>query len=172
MSQLPGGGGVTTTGGGVTTTGGGVTTTGGGVTTALTPFDTVWPLNDAACPPSGVCKGFEEGFVYAIVTMSPFTTGVASVTITLVPETETELIDLAAEFTMTENAETAGTVLASARLYVISITAGAALSTAAPEKTGTAGGAGAFILFVTVWAPIEAACPPAAVCRGLAEGFV
>ena len=93
-----------------------LTYTGAGTGTAATLLVTFCAVNDAACPPADVCSGFEEGFVYATVTVLPLATAPERVSSTFVPETETELTDLAAEFTVTANAEAAGTILASERL--------------------------------------------------------
>jgi len=150
-----------------------INTGAGGAGGALTLLVTVWAEREAAWPPSAVCSGLAEGFVYATVIVLPYATELARVKTTFVPETETELILLTAEFTWTEKAEAAGTILASVRLYVISSLAGVAFSIAALIYTGVGGAAGgALTLLVTVWAESEAACPPAAVCRGLEEGFV
>ena len=102
-------------------------------------FVTLWAVSDAACPPAAVCNGLVAGFVYATVTASPLTTGLARVSSTLVAEIATELTVLVTEFTFTVNAEAAGSTFASVRLYVISSLAGVAFSTDALRKTGDEG---------------------------------
>jgi hypothetical protein len=62
----------------------------------------------------------DDGFVYATVTISPKTTGLARVNWTFVPEITTELTVLTVEFTRTENEDEAGTIFARDKLYVIS----------------------------------------------------
>ena len=84
------------------------------------------------------------------------------------PETATALTVLEVELTLTEKAEAAGTMLARARLYVITRDEGDAFSTTELTYTGT----GAATLLVTFCAVNDAACPPDEVCRGLVEGLV
>jgi len=84
--------------------------------TGFTLFVTAWAVIVAACPPAAVCKGFVAGLVYATVTAFPLTTGLARVSRTFVPEIVTEFTFLAVELTMTEKAETAGTMFARVEL--------------------------------------------------------
>ena len=77
-------------------------------------------MNESAWPPAAVCRGFEEGLVYATVTASPATTELASVSDTVVPDTATEDTVLAVLLTLTLKEEAAGTMLTSDVEYVIS----------------------------------------------------
>jgi len=74
-----------------------------------------------------------------MVTASPYTTGLASVRVTLVPETATELTVLAVELTFTAKAEAAGTILASDMLYVNIRAEGDAFSTTMLTSAGRGG---------------------------------
>jgi len=103
-----------------------------------------------------------------MVTASPYTTGLASVRVTLVPETATELTVLAVELTFTAKADAAGTMLASDMLYVNTMAEGDAFSTATLTSTGRGGAT----LLVTFRALNDSACPPAAVCKGFVDGLV
>jgi hypothetical protein len=94
-------------------------------TGAFTLFVTVLAVILAIWAPEEVCNGFDVGLVYETVTASPYTTGLDRVSVTLVPDTATELIVLFAEFTWTTKAEDEGTIFARAELYVNSRRAGA-----------------------------------------------
>ena len=93
------------------------------------------------------------------MTVLPYATGLARVSRTLVPETATDVTFRAEELTWTEKADIGGTIFASERLYVITMTEGAVFSMAELWYTGTAGGAAS--LLVTDLAENEATLPPA-----------